>query len=100
YPLLMSGSILALIFSGLMLYFAAGSLERSWGTKTFAIFYASVAVVTAVAFTLLSLILHRPASDVPGSLVLSALLVGFCVVNPDETINLYGFIPIKTRFIA
>ena len=32
--------------------------------------------------------------------MLTGILVGFCVLNPDETINLYGIIPIKTRWIV
>jgi membrane associated rhomboid family serine protease len=100
YPLL-TGHIITLLFSGFLLYTVGGSLERSWGTKTFAIFYCALAVVTALAFTLLPLMPGRGSLPfVPNSLVLSALLVGFCTVNPDETINLYGIIPIKTRYIA
>jgi membrane associated rhomboid family serine protease len=101
YPLLMGGNIIALIFSGLMIYFVGGSLEKSWGTKTFGIFYVAVSVVTALAFTVLALTVGRIGMiEVPGNLVLAALLVGFCTINPDETINLYGIIPIKTRYIA
>jgi membrane associated rhomboid family serine protease len=98
YPLVM-GSILELIFSGLLLYMVAGSLERSWGTKTLAIFYCMVSILTALAFTLASF-LTKSIFVVPGEMVLAALLVAFCCLNPDESINLYGIIPIKTRYIA
>jgi hypothetical protein len=33
-------------------------------------------------------------------LVLAALLVGWCCLNPDESINLYGIIPIRLRYLA
>ncbi len=98
YPIL-PGSIIGLIFNGLLLYMVGGSLERGWGTKTIAIFYLAVSILTALAFTLISLLFQGPIS-VPGGLVLAALLVAFCTINPDETINLYGLIPIKTRYIA
>lgn len=98
YPLLSGGSIISLIFSGLLLWMVGGSLERGWGTKTIAIFYALVSMLTAVAFTVVTL--FTGPTFAPGQLVLWALLVAFCTLNPDETINLYGIIPIKTRYIA
>ncbi|RYG54225.1 hypothetical protein EON80_31930 [bacterium] len=68
-----------------------------------AIFYGAISVLTAFAMTLVPIVTPQStmiAMVVPGYLVLAALLVGFCCINPDETINLYGVIPIKTRFIA
>ncbi|RYG71116.1 rhomboid family intramembrane serine protease, partial [bacterium] len=102
YPVL-AGGIIGLIFNGFMIYTVGGSLERSWGTKTLAIFYSAISVLTAFAMTLVPIVTPQSAliaMVVPGYLVLAALLVGFCCINPDETINLYGVIPIKTRFIA
>lgn len=98
YPLL-SGGIIGLIFNGFLLYMVGGSLERGWGSKTIAIFYALISLVTALAFTVVAALFSTQTS-VPGQLVLAALLVAFCTINPDETINLYGIIPIKTRYIA
>lgn len=98
YPVLPDG-ILGLLFNGLLLYTIGGSLERGWGTKTLAIFYGLVSLVVALAFTLVSL-LFRAEIAVAGYLVLAAILVAFCTLNPDETINIYGIFPLKTRYIA
>ena len=96
---LVTGNIISLIFGGLLLFTVGGSLERGWGTKTIAIFYALVSVVTALSFTLAARLFGAQAL-VPGELVFAALLVAFCTLNPDETFNIYGIIPIKTRYIA
>lgn len=98
YPIVTGGSILALIFNGLLLWQIGGSLERGWGTKTFGVFYAAIAVLTALAFAVAAS--FTGTASPPGFLVLAALLVGWCTLNPDETINLYGIIPLKSRYLA
>jgi membrane associated rhomboid family serine protease len=45
YPLVTWGSIIGLIFDGFLLWMVGGSLERSWGTKTLAVFYLALSVV-------------------------------------------------------
>lgn len=94
------GNPIGLIFGALVLWWVGGSLERSWGTRTFAIFYTLICLVTAISFVPVALMTEAKSALVPGSLVLSALVVGWAMLNPDETINLYGIIPIKSRFIA
>ena len=99
YPLL-AGGIWGLLFNGFLLFQVGGSLERGWGTKTIAIFTVCLAVINALAFTLAASVAHLMLFPVPGNQVLWALAVGFCTINPDESINFYGIIPIKTRYIA
>lgn len=98
YPLLSGGSILSLLFGSLMLWQFGGSLERSWGTRTLAIFLASISVITALGFAVAALFTEEAAPA--GFLVLAALVVAWCVLNADETLNLYGLIPIKSRYLA
>lgn len=100
YPLV-TGNIISLIFDGYLLWMVGGSLERSWGTKTFAIFYLALSLVTALAFTFAAFVVGGllPVIPVPGILVLAAMLVGFCCLNPDESMYVY-MIPIRMRFLA
>ncbi len=96
---LIPGGILGLIFSGLLLWWGGSSLERMWGSKTFAGFYAALCLVAALAFTGIWFLFARGALLVPAG-VFSGILVAWCALNPDETIHLYGIIPIKARWIA
>ncbi len=98
-PLVPSG-ILGLLFTSFAIYQVGGSLERGWGTKTLAIFYILSCLVTALSFQLAASLFGSGVGAVPGSLALAAALVAFCTINPDETFNIYGIIPIKTRYIA
>jgi membrane associated rhomboid family serine protease len=92
-------NIISLIFSGLALWWVGGSLERSWGSRTFGILFGLLAIITALSFVPIG---YMSGANVlaPSGLVIASLVVCWCMINPDETINLYGIIPIKSRFIA
>lgn len=91
-------NIIGLLFNGLFLAFLGSSLERSWGSRTYAIFAVTMSLAVALSMSLAAVVLHLPLF-VSGSLVGSAFLAAFCLMNPDEIINLYGILPIRTRWI-
>jgi len=96
---LIPGGIIGLILTGLLIWFGAGSLERSWGTKTMALFYGALCLAAALAFSGISLLFNH-AQPFPPAGVFSGAIVAWCAINPDETIPLYGIIPIRARWIA
>ena len=100
FPLLyLFPDIIGLLFNGLALWWIGGSLERSWGTRTFAIFVALACIVTAVSMSLGAWIV---GATLPLSswLLGSALLMAWCMLNPEQSILLYGIVPILAKWIA
>ena len=98
YPLYSSDPI-GLLFYGLWLWFVGSSLERSWSTRFFAIYFALLSVITAVGLTVCSFIIN---SQIPVSnwMPIAALTVAWCMLNPDLEIRLYGIIPILAKYLA
>ena len=93
-----SFDIMDVIFSGITLYFFGGSLERSWGTRTFAIFFAAISFITAAGMSLAAWWLHS-SFFVASWLVVAALVVAWGMLNPFEKI-LFWFVPIEGRIVA
>lgn len=95
---LVPGGILGLLFNGLILWWGGGSLERSWGSRTFAIFLGALCLVAALAVTGMAVLFNIETAAPVG--IFAGALVAWCALNPDETIYLYGIIPLKARFLA
>lgn len=87
------------LFSGITLFFFGGSLERSWGTKTFTVFLAAISVITALGITLGVWLAKIPLFPVQSWIIVAALVVAWAAINPFEKILLY-FIPVEGRWIA
>ncbi len=101
YPLLgVSGSVINLFFAGYWLWFAGGSLERSWGSRTFGIFFFSASALSALGLYLGSSITGIPTSAVGLWLPLAALTVAFAMLNPEQTILFAFIIPLKLKYLA
>ena len=98
YPVVAT-DIIGLLFYGLMLWWVGGSLERSWGTRFYAAFFAAMAVITAVGISLGSLLLHVPAS-VNYVLPMSALFFAWCCLNPGQEIRVWGIVPVLAKWMA
>ena len=91
--------IMEVLFSGITLYFFAGSLERSWGTRTFALFLALVSVVTALGLTLGAFLAGIPAWRVDSWLIIAAIVVAWATINPFESVLLW-FFPVQGRWLG
>jgi len=100
YPLI-SSDIFGLLFYGLWLYFVGSSLERSWGTRFYGLYFAAMAAITASGMSLgAALLLHGSAFPIQPTMPLAALTVAFCMLNPDLEIRLWGIIPILAKWLA
>jgi hypothetical protein len=96
YPLVSINPI-SLLFYGLMLWWVGGSLERSWGTRFYAIFFGLMSVITALGFQQVRsyrterLVLYN-------WLPLAALMWPGAMLNPNEEIRIWGIIPILAKW--
>jgi membrane associated rhomboid family serine protease len=99
YPLVTFDPI-GLIFYGLMLWWVGSSLERSWGTRTFAIFFAALSVLSALGIALGTIVLGVGSVQVYYYLPLSALVVAWCALNPELEIRIYGIIPVLAKWVG
>ena len=98
YPLVAT-DIVGLLFSCLGLWWIGASLERSWGTKFYAAFFAAMTVITAVGMSLGSLLFHVPVY-VGYYLPASALFFAWCCLNPGQEIRVWGIIPVLGKWMA
>lgn len=99
YPFL-SADIFGFFMLSLWIWWAGGALERSWGTRYYAVFFASVAVVSALGLTLGSYVLHDPFVGVANWLPVAAIVIAFCALNPWEGICLWPVGTIQARWLA
>ena len=103
YPLY-SFNPIGLLFYGLFLWFVGGSLERSWGTRFFAIYFFLMAIITAVGLTVCAMILRNSLPEmrisIDNTMPLAALFIAWCMLNPNLEVRLYGIIPILAKWMA
>lgn len=90
---------ISLLFYGLMMWWVGGSLERSWGTRFFAIYFVAVAIISALGMSLAAFASNSTAS-LDSWQPFYALLIAWCMLNPDLEIRLYGLIPILAKWLA
>ncbi len=95
---------LSLIFSGYWLWIVGGTLERSWGSRTFFHFFFGVGLATSLGLWVGSALLPLVGL---GSLVylsglwmpLAGLTVAWCLLNPEQIVLLGFVLPIKGRHL-
>ena len=98
YPLL-STDIIQMLFYALFLYWFGSSLERSWGSKFYGIYFAALSVISALGLVIGSAVLHHPIWAF-NWLPIAAIAVTFCLLNPNETISIWGVLPIAAKWLA
>lgn len=99
YPLV-SVNPIGLLFYGLMLWWVGGSLERSWGTRFFAIFFGLMSLITALGMSAGAATIGVQSFNIDNWLPLAALIIAWCMLNPDQEIRLWGVIPILAKWLA
>ena len=99
YPLLALDPI-GMLFYGLILWWIGGSLERSWGTKTFALFFGAMTLISALSISLGTWLLKLGQMPVYYQLPLAALTVAWCALNPNLEIRIYGIIPVLAKWLG
>ena len=98
YPFL-STSIIGLLQVGCFVYWAGGSLERSWGSAYFARFFVCVTIVSALGVTMGSYALREPIMAY-NWLPTAALVMAYCAVNQFDSISFFLAGSIPTRIVA
>ncbi|NLZ44790.1 MAG: rhomboid family intramembrane serine protease [Clostridia bacterium] len=99
YPLV-NLDILSVLFSFLWLWFAGGSLERSWGTQTYGIFVFLVTLITGLAMALAGFFLRFPIQIAGFWLPLTAITWAWADVFRGEELLFWGIIPLKAEWLA
>lgn len=89
-----------LVITLVFFWLSGGSLERSWGSQRFAIFFFAVTLFSSLSLLLGGYLLHHeimPLNDI--FLPLTGLIVAFCMLNPEQQIIVY-FFPIRAKYAA
>lgn len=100
YPLIGIMPPFSLLFAGYWLWWAGGSLERSWSTRKFLAFFFGISAISAASMLLATIITAVPISLAGLWLPLAAVTVAFAMLNPDQQILFMFFIPMKLKYLA
>ncbi len=95
-----AGAVINVLIGGFFLWLAGGSLERSWGSARYALFFFALTAITACSVEL-GWFLSRgmPALLSGFQLPLAGLIVAFCMLNAEQTVMFY-FFPVKAKYVA
>lgn len=99
YPFI-GRDIISVLFSGYWLWFAGGSLERSWGTRKFTIYFFSLAAISAIGLYLGYLVTGANVSLLGLWLPLAGVTISFAMLNPEQQILFFFIIPMKLKYLA
>lgn len=101
YPLVaMPPFSLWLVVTWVFFWLSGGSLERSWGSQRYLIFFFAVTLLSSLSLLLGGFLLHHeimPLNDI--FLPLTGLIVAFCMLNPEQQITVY-FFPVRAKYVA
>jgi len=105
HPFVFGGArdIINLLITGWMLWMFGGSLERSWGPWRYIIFLVAACAMAALVWTVGISIFHLdPQAAIIGGpwLLLSAIVVAWAWLNPEETILFMFVLPIKAKWLG
>lgn len=100
YPLVNRVS-LSLLFAVLWFWYIGGSLERGWGSQSYAIFLTLVTLVTGAAISLVSALFFNGRIGVNGLwLPLVGLTWAWAELHPDWEVLFWGLFPIRAKLLA
>jgi len=95
-----AGAFIPVLIGGFFLWLAGGSLERSWGSRRFALFFFALTAITACSVELGWFLSGRGSALLYGfQFPLAGLIVAFCMLNPEQTVMFY-FFPVKAKYVA
>jgi membrane associated rhomboid family serine protease len=102
YPIVCGpGGPISLLFACYWLWWAGGTLERSWGTSRFAAYFFETTAITAIAIYVGSMAIGGANVELAGLwLVLAGLTVAFGMVNPESVVLFMFIIPMKLKYLA
>lgn len=101
YPLIYTGCIsICFCFTLFWMWIAGGSLERSWGSKRFVLFFFMMSAISALGLFLGGLITNETTLLTGLYLPLAGVTMAFAMLDPERAM-LYGFvIPMKLKYLA
>ena len=100
YPLVGIPDILYLLFALYWLWVAGGSLERSWGSWRFGIYFFLMSAVSALGLYVGGLLAGIPVGAVGLWLPLAGATMAFAMNNPEEQILFFLIVPLKLKYLA
>jgi membrane associated rhomboid family serine protease len=101
YPLLGLCGALCMLFSCYWLWWAGGSLERSWGSRTFGLFFFGMSALSAFAIWLGVMVTRVEPLEIGGLLLpLAGVTIAFAMLNPEQEILFFFIIPMKLKYLA
>jgi len=108
YPIIAaSGGVISILFSAYWLWMAGGSLERSWGTQRFAMFFLLASVISAAGLFAGGVVISTLfAGNVPHIflaglwLPIAAVTIAFAMLNPEQQIMFMFVLPLKLKYLA
>jgi membrane associated rhomboid family serine protease len=99
YPLLTLSPI-SLIFGGYFFYMIGGVLERSWGSRNFAVLAAAFTVICSLAMVPAAYLFHVPVSLIGSMLPVASLFIAWAAMDPDQELRIYGVLPVRIKWLA
>jgi membrane associated rhomboid family serine protease len=87
------------LFGGFTLWSLGGSLERSWGSQKYGLFFFAMALISALCLLLGTILLHQPDALFGFFLPLACGIIAFCMIQPEATIQVFLF-PVKAKYFA
>lgn len=100
WPLVGAGHPINLLFACLWAWWVCGSLERSWGSNTFALFFAAVSALMALSVAIGTRLLGLPALLMGLWMAVAAPTVAWCAINRREVVNFWGMLPVPAPFVG
>lgn len=101
YPLVWGSSdLLGLLFGGYWMWMAGGSLERSWGTLRFGIFFFLMSAISALGLLAGSTLLGQEVWLNNLWVPLAGVTVGFAMLNPEQQVLFMFVVPLKLKYLA
>lgn len=105
YPFAFSGltggmAVLFLIFLILWMVFVGGTVERDLGSARFAAFWAVATLLGGILLTIGASIVGVRALEAGPSLPVAALTVAWGSRYPNQSIMLYGIVPVAGKWLA
>ena len=92
--------LFGMLFGGMWMWWVGSSLERSWGSRTFAAFIAATTLLTGLAAWTLALALRAPFVLYGLTVATAAPTLAWCWINRRETIVFSFFFPIPALWLG
>lgn len=100
YPLIGAQDVISLLFASYWMWVAGGSLERSWSSRVFGVYFFLMSAITALGLYVGWLFTGIPTSYAGLWLPLAGTTIAFAMMNPEQQILFFLIIPMKLKYLA